>query len=332
MKRNFIHLIAVAIVLISTTVACKKEIHVTQVNLSPSKLILLVDNTATLTATVYPEDAANKTVSWLSKDPSITTVDDGVVTAKSVGQTTIKVTTEDGNYFATCNVKVVSLLPEPEMVLVEGGVFAMGCTDDECLTMELPTHQVTLSDFKIAKLLVTQEMWEFYMDYNLSYFKSAPLLPVEHVLWNETQMFIRNINAATGKNYRLPTEAEWEYAARGGKLSAGFKYSGSDCVECVAWCTVNSNNKTHPVGTKDPNELGIYDMSGNVWEWCSDWFDEYKGDSQINPTGPAQGVAHVVRGGHWDLGPKRCRVSSRHIGEPGNNDDFVGFRLVLPID
>jgi len=332
MKRNFVNLIVVAILLIFATIACKKEISVTQVKLSSTKLILLVDKTATLTATVLPEDATNKGVRWSSSNPSVATVTDGVITTIAVGQTTIKAISEDTNYSANCIVKVVSQMLEPDMVFVEGGSFTMGCTDDECLNLELPCHQVTLKDFRISKFLVTQKMWEFYMDYNLSKFKDNDLLPVEQVSWNDAQMFIRNLNASTGKNYRLPTESEWEYGARGGKFSFGFKYSGSNCIDDVAWYAGNSNNKTHPVGEKAPNELGIFDMSGNVWEWCSDWFGDYLADPQNNPTGPAQGEYRVVRGGHWDIGAQRCRISSRHIGKPGNNDDFIGLRLVLPID
>ena len=146
---------------------------------------------------------------------------------------------------------------------------------------------------------------------------------------NDIQEFIKTLNAQTGKKFRLPTEAEWEYAARGGNQSKGYKYSGSNSISDVAWYGDNSSSKTHPVGQKSPNELGIYDMSGNVHEWCQDWKGSYSSSSQTNPTGPSSGSSRVLRGGSWNYIARFCRVSSRNSGAPGNRVDFSGFRLAM---
>ena len=219
---------------------------------------------------------------------------------------------------------------EPKMVLVEGGTFTMGCTDgEECLAEELPLHQVTLSSFQIAQCPVTQKLWKEVMESNPSYFGDCDDCPVETVSWDNVQEFITKLNKLTGKNYRLPTEAEWEYAARGGNQSKGYKYSGSDNIDVVGWCWENSEGKTHPVGTKTPNELGIYDMSGNVWEWCHDWYATYTEDAQTNPQGPAEGSYRVLRGGSWADSEQSCCVSCRGNLTPASRSYFYGFRLVL---
>ena len=167
------------------------------------------------------------------------------------------------------------------------------------------------------------------MGSNPSYFE-GDALPVEQVAWNDCQEFIRKLNQKTGKNFRLPTEAEWEYAARGGKKSNGYKYAGSNDIGSVAWYTNNSDSKTHPVKGKSPNELGLYDMSGNVWEWCSDWYGSYSSGSQTNPQGPSSGSLRVLRGGSWRSNAGYCRVSYRYFGGPGNRYFDSGFRLALP--
>ena len=153
------------------------------------------------------------------------------------------------------------------------------------------------------------------------------IFQLKNVSWNDIQEFITKLNAQTGKKFRLPTEAEWEYAARGGNQSKGYKYSGSNSISDVAWYDDNSGDKTHPVGQKTPNELGIYDMSGNVWEWCQDWYGDYSSSSQTNPTGPSSGSYRVLRGGSWNNGARNCRVSNRGSYNPDSRSYRSGFRL-----
>ena len=166
------------------------------------------------------------------------------------------------------------------------------------------------------------------MGRNPSLFKGDDL-PVEQVSWDEVQEFIRRLNTQSGKQYRLPTEAEWEYAARGGNKSNGYKYSGSNTADSVAWYKGNSGSETHPVGAKQANELGIYDMSGNVWEWCGDWRGRYSSSALTNPRGLSPSSARVVRGGGWD-GVEDIRVSYRHGAAPDFKGNDVGFRLCYP--
>ena len=217
------------------------------------------------------------------------------------------------------------------MVHVEGGTFTMGATSEQGTDAdkdEKPAHQVTLSSFSIGKYEVTQEEWEAVMGNNPSSFKGAKR-PVERVSWNDCQEFIRKLNTMTGKRFRLPTEAEWEYAARGGNKSIGYKYAGSDNLDRVAWYDSNSGNSTHDIGQKSPNELGLYDMSGNVWEWCQDWYDGYSSNSQTNPSGPSSGSNRVFRGGSWYPDAWYCRVSYRRGHSPGSTIDNLGLRLAL---
>jgi hypothetical protein len=216
-----------------------------------------------------------------------------------------------------------------EMVFVQGGTFSMGCTNEQgedCDNDEKPVHQVTLSSFYIGKYEITQAQWETIMGNNPSYIKGGDL-PVENVSWEEAQEFIKRLNAATGKKYRLPTEAEWEYAARGGNQSRGYKYSGNNYLSEVAWYYTNSGSTTHPVGTKKANELGIYDMSGNVLEWCSDWFGNYGSSAQTNPVGASYGSDRVFRGGSWYDITSICRVAYRNYFSPGNRSSIIGFRV-----
>ena len=220
------------------------------------------------------------------------------------------------------------------MIAVLGGTFTMGCTSeqgDDCLDWEIPSHPVAVSDFYIGKYEVTQAQWKIVMNgANPSYFKGDNL-PVESVSWNDVQTFITKLNSMTGKKYRLPTEAEWEYAAREGASSKGYKYSGSNTIGNVAWHSENSSYTTHPVGTKSPNELGIYDMSGNVWECCSDWQSYYSSSAQTNPQGPASGSYHVIRGGSWAHAAGTARVSGRGGYYPGDRGSDVGFRLACSV-
>ena len=217
-----------------------------------------------------------------------------------------------------------------EMVFVKGGTFTMGATSEQrrdAESDEKPTHSVTISDYYIGKYEVTQAQWRAVMGNNPSNFKGDNL-PVECVSWNDVQVFIQRLNEKTGKRFRLPTEAEWEYAARGGSQSKGYKYSGSNTLDDVAWHYGNSSSKTHPVGQKQPNKLGIYDMSGNVWEWCQDWYGVYSSSSQTNPTGPSSGSYRVLRGGSRFDGAWYCRVSFRRSYDPRTRYDNGGFRLV----
>ena len=217
---------------------------------------------------------------------------------------------------------------EYPMVFVEGGTFRMGSDDSEAYGDEKPVHNVTLSSYCIGKYEVTQELWEAVMGSNPSSFKGSRR-PVEKVSWEDCQEFIRKLNNLTGKNFKLPTEAQWEFAARGGKKSRGYKYSGSNTIGDVAWYTDNSGSKTHDVGTKAPNELGLYDMTGNVYEWCSDWYGSYGSSSQTNPTGPSSGSSRVHRGGGWSSGAWSCRVSYRSSYSPVYRNCDLGFRLCL---
>lgn len=218
-----------------------------------------------------------------------------------------------------------------DMVKVEGGTFTMGATSEQgkdAHDNEKQAHQVTLSDYYIGKYEVTQELWTAVMGSNPSRFTGTNNLPVETVSWNDCQQFIDRLNSMTGLRFRLPTEAEWEYAARGGNKSKGYKYSGSNNVKEVAWYEKNSGRGTHAVGTKQPNELGIYDMSGNVLEWCSDWYGNYSSSSQTNPTGPTSGSYRVLRGGSWNHIARGCRVSFRSYDNPYDRFN-IGFRLVV---
>ena len=234
----------------------------------------------------------------------------------------------------TFNVNGVSFT----MIAVEGGIFKMGAQsssssgdnyDSDASSSESPVHSVTLSSYYIGETEVTQELWEAVMGSNPSYYSGYPQRPVESVSWNDCQEFITKLNQLTGRNFRLPTEAEWEYAARGGNKSKGYKYSGSNTIDDVAWYTSNSSSRTHDVKTKQVNELGIYDMSGNVWEWCQDWYGDYSSGSQTNPTGPSSGSYRVLRGGGWNDYAKGCRVSDRSSDLPGYGNPGYGLRLAL---
>ena len=226
-----------------------------------------------------------------------------------------------------------------KMKLVEGGIFTMGCTSEQgsdCDSDEKPSHSVTLGDYWIGETEVTQALWRAVMGSEPNYnggwtneYGKGDAYPAYRVSWDDCQEFIRKLNQLTGKTFRLPTEAEWEYAARGGKKSGGYKYSGSNSLGDVAWYTDNSSSATHPVKTKAANELGLYDMSGNVWEWCSDWYGSYSSSSQTNPAGPSSGSCRVNRGGSWNYSSKGCRFSHRYFNKPSDRNYSLGFRLVL---
>ena len=252
-----------------------------------------------------------------------------------------------------------------EMVAVKGGTFIMGCTSEQgynCNDDEKPAHSVTLSDYYIGKYEMTvglfrvfvnetnyktdadKEGWSYVWNGSSWYKKkgvnwrcdangnvrnsSEDNHPVIHVSWNDAQAFCKWLSRKTGQTFRLPTEAEWEYAARGGNKSKDYKYSGSNNIDDVAWYTSNSEGKTHDVGTKLPNELGIYDMSGNVWEWCQDRYGNYSSSNQMNPKGSSKGSDRIGRGGAWWGGDADfCRVSLRLHNSPDIMCNSLGFRL-----
>ena len=231
-----------------------------------------------------------------------------------------------------------------KMVFVEGGAFQMGSNDSEAEADEKPVHSVTLSDYYIGETEVTQGLWEAVMGTNIDQQrKKSPNSDIGlvglgsdyamyYVSWNDCQEFIEKLNQLTGKSFRLPTEAEWEYAARGGNKSRGYKYSGSNSIGDVAWYVDNSTSMTHPVGTKLPNELGIYDMSGNVYEWCGDkWsYSYYSSSPSLNPTGPiTKDRRYVYRGGCRIHEARRCHVATRNCDSPGSRYTTIGFRLAL---
>ena len=222
------------------------------------------------------------------------------------------------------------------MVKVAGGTFTMGATkeheyfdDDD----DRPAHQVTLTDYYIGQTEVTQALWEAVMGNNPSFFEGENR-PVENVSWDDCQSFIEKLNSLLskelgGKHFALPTEAQWEFAARGGNQSKGYTYAGSNNLDDVAWYLSDFGYQSHPVAQKRPNELGLYDMSGNVWEWCQDWYGRYSRKAQTNPQGPARGKFRVSRGGGWFNFADYCRVSFRGSYTPGYHYNDLGFRLCL---
>lgn len=248
-----------------------------------------------------------------------------------------------------------------DMVYVEGGTFLMGAQSEDANAPgydsdayddnESPVHSVTVSSFYMGKYEVTQGMWEYVMSYSgkaadgtqMSAYASDVWLgenpsstygagdnyPAYYVSYDDiVDIFLPRLNKITGKTFRLPTDAEWEYAARGGNKSKGYKYSGSNLVDYVAWYDGNSGSATHEVATKQPNELGIYDMSGNVWEWCYDWKGTYSSAAQNDPAGPDSASYRVKRGGGWLFNAANCRVSYRAGSTPSFRYDNLGFRLV----
>ena len=229
------------------------------------------------------------------------------------------------------------------MVAVKGGTFTMGGTAEQgsdAQSDEKPTHQVTLSDYYIGETEVTQELWKAVMGTTIqeqakkgtsdtSLYGVGNSYPMYYISWDDCQTFVKKLNRLTGKNFRLPTEAEWEYAARDGQKSRGYKYAGSNTLSDVAWYRDNSSSKTHPVKQKQANELGLYDMSGNVYEWCQDWYGSYSSNAQTNPTGPSSGSCRAARGGNWRSSASYSRVADRDYGSPDARDGGLGFRVVL---
>lgn len=222
------------------------------------------------------------------------------------------------------------------MIGVKGGTFTMGATEDaqNPYADELPAHKVTLCSFMMGETEVTQALWKAVMDYNPSGFQTSETaerseaLPVENVSWEECMDFIERLNSLTNQHFRLPTEAEWEYACRGGQKSRHTSFSGSSALDEVGWYKGNCQ-EPQPVGQLMPNELGLYDMSGNVWEWCSDYYAPYPEDSVANPKGPAEGDYHICRGGCWSGGERGCSPSTRSRLKPGGHRFVIGLRLAI---
>ncbi len=226
---------------------------------------------------------------------------------------------------------------QKNMVLVEAGTFKMGCTQEqgsECNEGEKPAHTVILKSFQISKFEVTQQLYKAVMDTNPAYHQFCAKCPVEQVSWEDCQNFIRILDSISGKHFRLPTEAEWEFAARGGNKSQQYKYSGSNTNDSVGWDSDNSNYRTHIVGDKKSNELTLFDMSGNVSEWCNDRYGKYIDTTLVNPTGPVDGDnRRIARGGSYHQGGGRssasenCRVSCRELYSPVYKEYYIGFRI-----
>lgn len=218
--------------------------------------------------------------------------------------------------------------PNFKMIAIPAGTFMMGCTSEQqnCYDDEKPAHRVSLNKYYISETEVTQAQWEAVMGSNPSYFRTCPDCPVEQVSWESVQIFINKLNETCETcGYRLPTEAEWEYAARGGE---SYQYAGSNNLDDVAWYDDNASGKPHPVKTKAANAYGLYDMTGNVWEWCSDWYGYYSDSTNNNPQGPNSGAVRVFRGSGWNSNPKICRVAYRYTGKSVYRYASLGFRLV----
>ena len=335
------------------------------VSIGAAPMLIVTPSTLSFNATDTPKlltvasntnwNVSNSAV-WLNVAPMSGT-NDGTLTVTATSNTsveqraaTVSVSNPDLPQPQTITVSQSGTAPSIniEMVQVSGGTFIMGCTSEQgndCIDDEKPSHSVTLSTFYIGKFEVTQGEWEAVMGNNPSYFQRGDNYPVENVSWNDivgtngasmeingiiyyANGFIYKLNQMmTGIQYRLPTEAEWEYAARGGQSSRGNKYSGSNTVGNVAWYGINSDGSTQPVGTKTANELGIYDMSGNVMEWCSDWYSYYYSSPSNNPIGPSTGSFRVNRGGSWNGVAWDVRVSVRFINAPDYRYDDLGLRL-----
>lgn len=235
-----------------------------------------------------------------------------------------------GEVFAKQKKEFTDPITGMEFVFVKGGCYQMGDTFGDGGPDERPVHEVCVDGFYIGKYEVIQGEYQKITGKNPSRFKNGDRYPVEQVSWVDTQVFIRELNNRSHRTFRLPTEAEWEYAARSGSNKKE-KYAGSSSIDSIAWYSDNSGGKTHQVGTKNPNSLGIYDMSGNVFELCRDWYGEeyYKNSPRTNPKGPSSGSVRVVRGGCWDFPGWDCRTANRILGLPNDRYSGLGFRLVL---
>ena len=314
--------------------------------------------------------AVSSDKNWCSVRPTSGSGDGSVTVSvdenTSTSSRTATITVENATIKRTLAVKQNGVTPTPtptpasqdrsftvggvtfKMIAVEGGTFTMGATSeqgDDAASDEKPTHSVTLSSYRIGETEVTQALWQAVMGQKptsdgsqwSSTYGLGGNYPAYFVSWNDCQDFIRQLNALTGESFRLPTEAEWEYAARGGNKSRGYKYAGSNNIDNVVWYWYNIPSQssgsagygTQVVASKSPNELGLYDMSGNVCEWCQDWYGSYSSSSQTNPTGPSSGSYRVGRGGSWYYDARGCHVSYRYFSMPVNRYSSIGLRLAL---
>ena len=316
---------------------------VTEITLEKTNVFLAPGSTTQLTAMISPDNAYDKSVTWMSSNTAVATVDNnGKVTAVADGIATITVQSAlNSNIKATCQVTVAVDRTFTvggvtfTMKLVKAGTFQMGGTED---ASERPIHSVTITkDYYIGETEVTQALWKAVTGYSPtsggSVWSSSYGLgnnhPAYYISYEDVQSFIKKLNSMTGENFRMPTEAEWEFAARGGNKSKGYIYSGSNMIEDVSWYAYNGNTKTHPVKTKAANELGVYDMSGNVWEWCSDWYGTYSSSAQADPTGPTTGTSRVDRGGSWVNTAAGNRCTIRSSNNPSSRFYSLGVRLAL---
>lgn len=281
-------------------------------------------------------DVTRLTDYMLSQDPNL--INFNIADVDADGQVSIAdVTKLIDILLSGRTIEIIDVTPNVtiRLVKVSGGSFWMGADMEqagEASQWEQPSHKVTIADFSIGETEVTQELWQAVMGSNPSRFAGNAQHPVEGVTWNDCQQFIAKLRQMTGKSFRLPTEAEWEFAARGGTKSKRYKFAGSNDASRVAWWGYNIGNgdcSTHPVAELMPNELGIHDMSGNVWEWCQDWFAPYGSDEQTNPAGPETGTCKVFRGGCWSCDSKYCRVTERFYFAPTLHGDLIGLRLAL---
>ena len=319
---------------------------VTGITLDKTSVSLKTGSATLLMATVFPDNATDKTLKWSTSNTDVANVDEnGKVTAVNAGTATITVQSIcNSNIKATC---IVNVFQETRtfivggvtfsMKLVEAGTFQMGGTEYD---WEKPIHSVTITkDYYMGETEVTQALWNAVTGMSPTTDGSAwsttyglgDNYPAYYISYEDVQSFITKLNSMTGECFRMPTEAEWEFAARGGNKSKGYTYSGSNTIDDVAWYINNSSSKTQPVKTKNANELGIYDMSGNVYEWCSDWYDSsyYSSSPQNNPIGPATGTIRVNRGGSKGGDAMRCRCADRGGGTPSGQTSSLGFRLAL---
>lgn len=326
-----------------------EEINVEKLSLSQASVQLKVNESASIyvlggsgsytlqnskpTVAKATLEGTNMQIKALTKGSATITVIDNTTKEKVTLTVNITAGEDDDNPLTSRTGNPIFDKLIANMVYVGGGTFDMGATPEQELFAEdneRPVHKVTLSSFYICKYEVTQDLWEEVMGENPSRTKGSNL-PLENVSWKDCRAFIKTLNAKTGMNFRMPTEAEWEYAARGGRKTYYNKYAGGVKIDKLAWYVENSERKTHEVGLLAPNELGLYDMSGNVWEWCQDFYGNYSAENQNNPTGLTDGSYNVARGGSCSHEANFCRVSFRGFCVEGDKRGDIGLRLALSL-